>query len=349
VRILVAYPGHSVATFDVAEGWYWGLKALGHEVFQLNYEYNIPFYGAVCDWHKERNENFKPTVIDVMWLASQDLVCKAIECMPLDFVLMITGVLHHPRAYQLMSKVGLKTALIFTESPYNDDLIKLALPLVDVAFTNDKNSLGLFREVNPRSFYMPHSYNPRTHYPPQEDVEAKYQHDVFFWGSLYEERKKLFDSLMQEDLEGIDTYLVGTTLSRKGRVDMPITNAEMAKHYWGSKIVLSPNRTTADYFEGTQIQAEAYSLGPRVYEVAACGAFQLTDDSRQELFDVFGGTIPVYGDSEHLAHLIRLFIDYPRWREELAERARKQVRPCAFENRAEEILIPTVMEVIESG
>jgi len=345
VRILVVYPGQSVATFDVAESWYWGLKGLGHEVFQLNYEHNIPFYAEVCEWWKEHDERFTPTVFDIMWLASQDLVCKAIECMPLDFVLMITGMLHHPRAFELMRNVGLKIVLIFTESPYNDHRIKLALPLVDVAFTNDRNSLGLFQEENPRSYYMPHSYNPRTHHPPEEETGPEYQHDVFFWGSVYEERQEFFDELMEEDLGDISLDLIGTKLSRNGRVDNPITNAELIKYYWGSKIVLSPNRTTMSYLEGTRIEAGAYSLGPRVYEVAACGAFQLTDNSRAELFDVFGDTIPTYQNAEHLAHLVRFFFKYPRWRGELAERARIQVKPCTFENRAQEILFPALQEV----
>ncbi|GAH33015.1 unnamed protein product, partial [marine sediment metagenome] len=73
----------------------------------------------------------------------------------------------------------------------------------------------------------------------------------------------------------------------------------------------------------------------------------LTDYSRAELLDVFGDTIPTYENAEHLASLIHIFINYPRWRQELAERARIQVKPCAFENRAKEILFPTLQEVLE--
>ena len=94
-----------------------------------------------------------------------------------------------------------------------------------------------------------------------------------------------------------------------------------------------------------EIASKAYSLGPRIYEVAACGTFQLTDCSRAELLDVFADSIPVYANAEHLASLITLFIKYPRWRQELAERARVQVKPCTFENRAKEILFPTLQEV----
>ena len=341
MRILVCYPGHSIATFDVAHGWDNALRALGHEVFTLNYEDNVPFYGQVIDFWKERNPDFHPTMRDVFWLASQDLVCKAIECMPLDFVLIITGLLHHPRAFELIRKVGIPTVLLFTESPYNDDMLVELLPLPDVVFTNERNSLGAFKEANPNSYYMPHSYDPTRHHPPNGDT---YEHDVFFLGTMYDERQALFDELAKHYSGDMD--IIGTKLGRKGEMPGAVTNDELIKHYWGSKIALTPNRTTAGYFDKTQIESEAYSLGPRVYELAACGTFQLTDTSRAELIDVFGDTIQTYQNAEHLAELIRLFIEYPRWRQELAERARIQVKPCTFENRATEILFPTLREVL---
>jgi hypothetical protein len=349
LRILISYPGHSISTFDVARGWHRALKKLGHEMFHMNYEYNVPFYGAVCDYWVQRNPDFQPNMRDVFWLASQDLVCKAIDCMPLDVVLVVTGLLHHPRAFEQLKKLGIPTALLFTESPYNDDMAEELLPLPDVVFTNDRNSVEPFRAVNPNSFYMPHSYDPEAHHPPNGKVADEYQHDVFFLGSLYEERKALFDGLKESYRGPAQIDICGTTLERTGEMVGGMTNDKLIPHYWGSKIVLSPNRTTADYFQKTQIKDGAYSLGPRVYEVAACGTLQLTDASRPELFEAFGDTVPVYHNAEHLAYLIELFMAYPRWREEMAERARMRVKPCSFEGRAKEILIPTVQEVIGNG
>jgi len=340
MRILLCYPGHSIATFDVAHGWDMALKALGHEVFTLGYEHNVPFYATVIDFWKERNPDFHPTMRDVFWLASQDLVCKALECLPLDFVLVITGLLHHRRAFELIRKLDIPTVLLFTESPYNDDMLEELLPLPDVVFTNERNSVGAFRKANPHSYYMPHSYDPKRHRPPNGEM---YEHDVFFLGTMYEERQVLFDELRQHYQGDMD--ITGTVLSRKGEMPGAIPNDEMIKHYWGTKIALTPNRTTAGYFDKTQIESEVYSLGPRIYELAACGTFQLTDTSRAELIDVFGDTIQTYQNAEHLAQLIRTFIEYPRWRQELAERARIQVKSCTFENRATEILFPTLREV----
>lgn len=349
MRILISYPGHVISTVDVAIGWENALKKTGHEVSQLAYEYNVPFYGVVLDAWKEWNPDFDFTLNDVLWLASQDLVCKVIECMPLDLVVLVTGLLVHERGYRLLNKLNVPVCVIFTEAPYNDHMIEPMLPYIDLLFINDKASLGKFRAQNPATFYMPHSYDPERHHPPGETVDGDYKHEVFFLGSMYEERKMLFNELMEEDAGSAALDIYATSMDGRGKLTGGMQNDELVRHYWGSDIVLSPNRTTKDYFEKTQISDPAWSLGPRVYEVAACGAFQLTDDGRPELLEVFGDTIPIYRDATELAALIKRFTERPVERQALAEEARAKVMPCSFENRAQEIFIPRVKEVFGYG
>ena len=350
MRILVCYPGHTISTVDVAIGWEKGLKLEGHEVYQLAYEYNVPFYGAVLEAWNEWNPDFHYTLNDTLWLASQDLVCKAVELKPLDLVLIVNGLLVHERGYQLLNQLDVPVVVIHTEAPYNDHLVAPMLPYIDVLFINDKASLGKFREQNPATFYLPHSYDPERHHPPAGPSNGDHQHQVFFLGSMYEERKALFRELEEIDLgTDIELDIFSTSMDGRGRVTGGMMNEELVMHYWGSDIVLSPNRTTKDYFEKTQITDPAWSLGPRVYEVAACGAFQLTDDGRPELREVFGDTIPIYHDAEELAGLIAHFTGRPVERRERAEAARERVMPCSFQNRAKEIFIPRVKEVLGYG
>ena len=267
MKILVCYPGHTISTVDVAKGWHGALKALGHEVYQLAYEYNLPFYGAVLEEWDEWNADFHPTLNDVLWLASQDLVCKVVELLPLDLVFIVTGLLVHERGYMLLEKLGVPTCVLFTESPYNDHMLDYILPRVDLMFVNDKASLEEFRKVNPNTFYMPHSYDPTRHHPADTKPEDEYQHQVFFLGSMYEERKALFKALEGEDAGGAELDIYATSMNTRGMVTGGMQNDELVKHYWGSDIVLSPNRTTADYHQKTQITTDAWSMGPRVYEV----------------------------------------------------------------------------------
>jgi len=358
MRIFVAYPGHNISTYDVAVGWHQALKNLGHTMYHIDYEYNVPFYGEVLNYWKAKNPDWQPTFWDSIWLSSQDLVCKVLEHMPIDFVLVITGLLVHPRAFELLRKLGIPTVLLFTESPYNDHIADHLLRVADIAFTNDQNSVEVFRAMNPNSFYMPHSYNPANHKPGNGEADEKHTHDIFFMGSLYDERRALFEELLHMDAAGARFDIYVTRMETTGEfyyyhLERPETeyeggmpNSETVKHYQGSKIVLSPNRTTADYFAKTRIESPAWSLGPRVYEVAACGTFQLTDASRPELWEVFGDVVPVYRDAEGLATLIRHYMKYEDERKELAEKARRKVQPCTFENRAQQILIPTLEEVL---
>ena len=79
----------------------------------------------------------------------------------------------------------------------------------------------------------------------------------------------------------------------------PMSNAETVKLYQRARVALNLHRTdTMDQAEaakaikrgkrrgvlGTKpMTGEAYSIGPRAYELAACGAFQICDDTRPEL------------------------------------------------------------------
>lgn len=361
MKIFVAYPGHNISTFDVAEGWRMAFKKLGHEVFHMNYEHNVPFYGEVLNYWKKKHPDFQPTFWDSIWLSSQDLVCKILEHAPFDFVLLTTGLLHHPRVFELIRKMNIPTVLLFTESPYNDRAVSHIAPLADVVFTNDLNSLERFEIMNPNSFYMPHSYNPENHKPSKWLANEEYTHDIFFMGSLYEERKDLFNEVLRLDAGNAQFDIYVTKMLPTGEFfyyplvhpdemqEGGMVNSETVKHYQGSKIVLTPNRTTADYHAKTQIENPAWSLGPRIYEVAACGAFQLTDNSRPELLEVFGDVVPTYRDAEGLAAMIRYFLTHEDEREELAEKAKEKVKPYTFENRAQKILFPILEEVLQNG
>jgi spore maturation protein CgeB len=78
------------------------------------------------------------------------------------------------------------------------------------------------------------------------------------------------------------------------------------------------------YADGVRVidDGEAYSAGPRTWELAACEAFQVSD-YRQEIADVFGDAIPFYDTPKELEVLLRRAIDDPVWRQEQAARQRE--------------------------
>lgn len=343
MRISVIYPGATWSPYDVATGYDRALRALGHEVSTFDYHNQAQFYAQYLHWLKR----YKKTVFPddaAMVLASERVAIEVIDQLP-DVVVIVMGLMLHRRAYELVHRLGVPMVLILTESPYMDDRQApiLAKGHLAMAFANDKASVRPLAEATGcRVEYLPHSFDPSKHYP--RHVSDHYRRDVFFYGTLWPERERLFSQL---DLSAYDTLISGAKFDgeRKEMIGEIIDNREMAQWYCGSKIVLNPHRTVTT--TGDHIQrGDAWSLGPRAFEVAACGAFQIADDSRPELHAVFGDSVPTFSDAEDLQGKIEYYLSHERVRQDLANEARQRVQQCTFEDRAREILIPAIEEVL---
>jgi len=341
MRILLIYPGHSMSTVDVATGHEKALRALGHDVKAFNYHNWLLFYNhALNSWAKE-NKDFDPPDDAFVVKAAEAVIIDVIDFVP-DAVLIVHGMALHRRAYELMHRLGVPVFLLLTESPYNDEQ---QLPIIEkghitAVFTNDKNSAEPLSTAGKPVYYLPHSYDPEAHYPRQ--VMNGYRSDVFFFGTIWPERDRLFANLHSNNGH---IYNIGGIHSVDKKNEDALDNAELANYYAGATIALNHHRTIiSGGDEGeSHIQAEqAYSLGPRAYEIAACGAFQLCDDTRPELFDVFGRSVATYHDAEDLQAKIDYYLTHENERLEMAKEAHERVKDCTFINRAEQIIVPAI-------
>src|SRR4030065_2941425 len=79
-----------------------------------------------------------------------------------------------------------------------------------------------------------------------------------------------------------------------------LEHAELVRNYCGTKIRLNHRRTIVGKDSaGEELHIdEAHSLGPRAYEIAACGAFQLCDGTRPELQETVGDSVATYKDGQ---------------------------------------------------
>jgi len=336
-RIFLVYPGHSFSTIDVARGWQGALRRAGFEVPHLNHHHNIAFYRFACLTWEKNNPDFKHKFEDILWLTANDVIAKAVELMPLDLVIIVTGLLIHPKAYEGLRKIGLPIALILTESPYSDYTQGELAKMVDITFTNDKASVEYLSQFCP-TYYLPHSWDPERHYP--REVGEEYHHDVFFLGTLYDVREKLFKGV---DWTGIDAHIEGTKLKElpdRMQIEGAMKNDEVLKHYAGSKIVLNPHKDKA-------LTVQPYSLGPRTFEAAACGAFQIISNNRAETKEVFGDILPVFDGPAELQELIHYFLEHDDERKERARLARACIAEFTFDHRLERIFLPTIKEVLK--
>jgi spore maturation protein CgeB len=243
-----------------------------------------------------------------------------------DAVLVVSPQYMPMPIVDLLRRIGKKTIGYFTESPYEDTLnAPMQAAHFDYVFVNDKYSVSLYRSFCERSFYLPHSYDPEIHYPPEtEERENK----VLFIGTGYKSRAQFF---AQVDWSGIDLELYGLWWMRgrsklrpylKGKL---VENDDTAEKYRRTAVGISVHRKLRYVNATDEIDdGEAYSVGPRTYELAACGTFQVSD-YRPELRDIFGDAVPVYTTPEELGAIVRRALDNPDWRARLAREQRAAV------------------------
>jgi len=312
MKLLYVHPGASFSTHDVYTGYLGALTRQGHTIHEYRLDERLEvasrFLGTL--WRHSKRPG-KPSSADVIWEACQQIVTRALYY-NVDAVLIVSSMYLHPDFLVLLRRAHIPSIVIGTEHPYDDHHFAKLLPYIDVAFVNERASVAPLRAYNDDVYYLPHAHDPAKHrpgaQPGDEDVPA---HDVVFVGTLFQER---IDLLTGVDWTGIDLGLYGTVDLLPKRHPLRqhvrggvIDNARAAALYRRAKIGLNLYRTSKGY--GTEVEhiAHAESLNPRAVELAACGAFHLSND-RAEVGEVFGATVPTFDTSERLQRLIRYYL-----------------------------------------
>lgn len=332
-RIFVIHPGPSFSTADVFTGLCAGLRANGCEVIAGELDKTMAFQDRLYAAGQAQGI-VESGPMNISYFASPYVAQHAIAVEP-DAVIVVSAHNFNIVSASTLRKAGLRTAVIMTESPYFADFERTMAEVYGTVFTNEARCAdGEYFGGHPSVHYLPHAYNPDVHKPGEADPSLAC--DVFFCGSLFHERALLFADI---DWTGVDFRQRGYA---PGRAEQDIVeNGETARHYQSARINLNHHRTTMDYALGGHIEpGSAVSLGPRAYEIAACGGFQLCDDSRSELFDLFGVSVPTYkaGDPRDLTRRIRYWLDRPEERAARAEEALALVQPHSWTVRARQIL-----------
>lgn len=349
MRILLCYPGNAFSTVDVAIGYENALKIIGIPMDIYDYNNRLAFYDvALKAW--EGKSDYRMKAGDLQALAGEALAIQALDFVP-DAVVVVSGLALHPRAYELLYKLNVPLFLILTECPYIDseqvNLVKQSFAAG--VFVNDRSSVETIgKNANVPTCYLPHSYDPERHYPML--VGPEYGSDVYFYGTMWPERIEMVQPLMAHR-NGWNMKINGAEFNGKPLVNIP--NEELIKNYSGTKIAINHHRTIVRVkdrkVEHIPAYGQAWSIGPRAYEIAAAGAFQLCDDTRPELNEVFGESVPTYTDGADLLDKVGYFLAHGTERQELAREAHVRVQSCSFEERAKTILLPFIEEVVKHG
>jgi spore maturation protein CgeB len=341
MRLLVVHPGSLWATHDVYTGLSAGLQAGGHEVIDYALDGRIAASRVWLQylWRKQVRANgplagTRPSEADAIYHAGQEVVARALRY-DVDRVLVVCGAYFHPDCAELLRRAGVPTAVVFTESPYDDPEQATLAPRFDVCFTNERTSVDRLREANPNTHYLPAAYDPATHGNDWWDTDGPHvpAHDVVFVGSGFDSRTALLSAV---DWDGLDLGLYGAWDDlapnhplrphvRGGVVD----NARAGALYRKAKIALNLYRSSGG--------VPAESLNPRAYELAADGVFTLSH-ARAEQTEKFGALVPTFATAGELEALVRRGLPDAHPRRDAAEGLPRRVRQDTYHHRAAELV-----------
>jgi spore maturation protein CgeB len=347
-RILTVHPGASWSTADVYNGIRFGLEAHGVQTFGYNLDVRIARSAQWLHWNWKRSgkQGDRPTPRDCQYHAASGLLERSFRMEP-DWILVVSGMYLEVDIVKYLKKAGFKLALVLTESPYDDAAQAEYVKLFDVAWTNERTSVGKLQQFNPNTSYLAHAWHPAVHdlgtrasMSPPSVVPA---HDVLFIGTGFPERIQLLKDAAIEDVLALYGHWprVGSRSKLrpciKGKV---VENKDAALMYRAAKINLSMHRTSKGYVvDGQPMIEEAESLGPRVYELAATGSFFISDNTRAELQDVFQGIVPTFESAEDLRGEVRMWLgESERRRRDLTLDMKDAVKDHHWVNRARQIL-----------
>jgi spore maturation protein CgeB len=349
MKVLCVGPASYYSTFDVWQGQTAGFAANGCEVFQFDYGKRLRIFNEFYQWAK-RHRSLTPEFKERIYAWSGESIYITAKVHQVDLVWLVAPMHVHPVPLGLLRMDGIRTAGYATEAPYEDDVWVERAGLFDYCFVCDRNSVERWRERNPQSFYLGHAYDPARHFPSEpsspeappglEDWLTPY--DVVFVGTGFPARRKFLEAV---DWTGIDFRAFGHWRSvpkaatiRQYLEARILANEETAAVYRRARIGLQLHRSDTYYRHGWRMKpGAAYSLGPRSYELAACGVFQVSDE-RPELHDVFDGSVPTFSTPAELGALVRRYLASPEERADLAAKQHEAVAPYTFASRMKEVL-----------
>lgn len=371
MRILAVHPGSRFSTGDVYTGLTRALKAEGHDVQEYRLDLRIDEASEFMKW-RERvriRKGDKATEGGVMpqiirW-ASMTLLEAALTVNP-NWILIFSAQFLHPDALRLLYRMGAPTALLLTESPYDDAMQSKLTPYAKVVFTNERASVPLLErwyeqtKADPmgvrgakKAHYLPHAYDPTVHTPegPQDVNGDIPSHDVVFVGSGFMERQEILQQVDWEGLGidfglyGIWPYVGSRNKLRKYLHAGVVDNVDTAQLYRNAKVGLNLYRQSVGTSRNATRIKDAESLNPRALELAATGTYHFSD-WRPEVEEVFGSLVPTFRTAAELEKLLQIHLTggpdscsiHESTRQKIRERLPVAVQDWTFTSRARQVV-----------
>ncbi|MCA9472040.1 MAG: glycosyltransferase [Nitrospirales bacterium] len=188
--------------------------------------------------------------------------------------------------------------------------------------------------------YLPLAANPEIHRPLvcSPDEEAEFGADVSFLGAGYPNRRFLLQALLHQGwsfkIWGNEWEKAGPLEAVLQRNGARIDSDTSVKIFNCTKVNINLHSYTGEGFD-----PDGDSLNPRMFELAACGAFQVSD-ARSLLWEHFDDTmLAVIKRPEELVTTVTQYLADPHARQSMADASRSHVlRHHTYVHRMETLL-----------
>lgn len=226
-----------------------------------------------------------------------------------DALLVFQGLSYPCHTLKKICEHGISTVVWFTDDPYYTDWTRSIAPHFDYVFTQDIGCVDFYTSLGCKSVqHLPLGVDLELFHP--RKVDAKYYSDIAFIGNGFENRIALIDDIAPF-LKQKKSIIIGlwwdrlknySILKDKVRLNQWLPPQKTAYYYSGAKVVINLHRGYSNVSHNhNSMNKPALSINNRTFEIAACGAFQLTD-IREDLDRHYkiGKEIEVFRSAEEL-------------------------------------------------
>lgn len=332
MRALVVEPGPHFSVLDVHRGIVSGLNANGVTVASFNLGDRLDFYvAALLERDGEIARAFDHESACLM--AAQGIDAAAWKFAP-DVAIVVSSFFVPPETFIGLRRRGVHVVLWCTESPYEDERQIRQAGYADTVILNDPVNIDEFRAVNPRTFYIPHSYDPRIHH----DRGRTDEYPFSFVGTGYTSRIEFFE---KAELPAGSVFAGNWQAVPDGSPLKPllmhnpgecIDNVDTAELYRAS--VCSANLYRKEAMSPDLV--DGWALGPREVESVMCGVFLLREPRGEgdELFP----HLPRFTTPAELSDQLQWALANPDARSEAVRKAQAAVADRTFEGNVAQFL-----------
>jgi hypothetical protein len=331
---MVVRPGPRFSVADVHRGLVNGLRANGCTVYDYQLDNVLEFYSAA---KIKQGGRYKPCFDEAgaLHMASEHLQAASYRFWP--DVVVLTSAFWVPVEMLGIWRMRPHQHVVawLTESPYEDDRHVKIAEHVDTCIVNDPTNLDAYRAVNPRTWYLPQSYDPAIHAPGPGRPE--WACDVAFAGTGFPSR---LDFMRSVDWSGIDLRLGGMWALLED--DDPLAgrlvhdkrdcldNVESVDLYRSARASFNLYRREAT------ATADGWAMGPREVELAATGTFYLRDPRPEG--DALLPMLPTFESAGDFADKLRWWLAHDVERAHAAAAARAAVADRTFAETTKRLL-----------